>query len=189
MAEPQARARTLFELIWGKLDFPNDVDVRRVTYTFVIIAMSGLICVAFHGASAAMSITSWLLASGAFLSIGLTAGFIFAIPRALAKQINSNLELISDWLTKIIVGVGLTQLNQIPGALAKLARFVAGGDSSSGQDQSFAFFVIMYFLFGGFVAGYLETRVYAAGAFLRADEDVIERNQGSKVTSTKEDIL
>jgi len=34
---------------------------------------------------------------------------------------NTNLEQISDWLTKILVGVGLTQLREIPGQVQRLA--------------------------------------------------------------------
>jgi len=93
---------------------------------------------------------------------------MFGIPRASHKDVNTNLEQISDWLTKILVGVGLTQLTNIPAALVRLATFVAGGESSSEPDRSFALFVVLYFFFGGFVAGYLETRVYLTGAFLRS---------------------
>ncbi len=40
---------------------------------------------------------------------------------------NTNLTDISDWLTKIIVGVGLVQLGKIRGQLKDAANFVAGG--------------------------------------------------------------
>ncbi len=99
----------------------------------------------------------------------MTVGFIFAIPRASGRYVNSNLELISDWLTKILVGVGLTQFKSIPRALRDLAAFIAGDAKSFGPDQSFALFVILYFFFGGFVASYLETRVFLTGAFIRSE--------------------
>jgi hypothetical protein len=73
----------------------------------------------------------------AFGSIGSLIGFLFGIPRTLQlevpitpktqdagksdgkddsfrQNVNTNLEQISDWLTKILVGVGLTQLDQAP---------------------------------------------------------------------------
>src|SRR6266508_6277591 len=63
-----------------------------------------------------------LVAGGAFVAGGLL-GFLFGIPRSLAGpegsvdgaaaggayRPNTNLEQISDWLTKILVGVGLVQ--------------------------------------------------------------------------------
>jgi hypothetical protein len=70
-------------------------------------------------------------------SVGAVLGFIFGIPRALqapnlqvdAKYthyvVNTNLEQISDWLTKILVGVSLVQIANIRPALAALGRTLA----------------------------------------------------------------
>lgn len=44
---------------------------------------------------------------------------------------NTNLTDISDWLTKIIVGVGLVQLAKIRGLLKSAANFIAGGLGSA----------------------------------------------------------
>ena len=89
-----------------------------------------------------------ILSAGAFLLVGFLLGFIFAIPRISQNQHhpaamgphgpdrsrlepsedsaklgvypNSNLVEISDWLTKILVGVGLVQLNKIPAKVQAL---------------------------------------------------------------------
>ena len=82
---------------------------------------------------------------------GGLVGFVFGIPRLLqdaspAPQApdgtganarptdgaapyggNTSLEQISDWLTKILVGVGLTQLANIPDGLNSLGEFLAPG--------------------------------------------------------------
>src|SRR5688500_2738159 len=69
-----------------------------------------------------------LLIGGAFFTAGGLIGFLFGIPKLLQNTAlvpeevskktvivhNDNLVQISDWLTKIIVGVGLTQLTNIP---------------------------------------------------------------------------
>jgi hypothetical protein len=145
-----------------------DVDTQRVeVFGLGIAALGALIVFSYSGLSKATA--SWMLSAAAFFAVGMTVGFIFAIPRASGRHVNSNLELISDWLTKILVGVGLTQFKSIPTALNRLATFVAGGSKSSGQDQAFALFVILYFFFGGFVAAYLETRVFLTGAFIRSE--------------------
>jgi ABC-type amino acid transport system permease subunit len=146
----------------------QDVDTQRVEIFGLGLGALGALIVVFYSGVSKMT-SSWLLAAAAFFALGMTIGFIFAIPRASGRYVNSNLELISDWLTKILVGVGLTQFKSIPSALSKLATFVAGGIKSSGQDQAFALFVILYFFFAGFVASYLETRVFLTGAFIRSE--------------------
>src|SRR5689334_2047890 len=70
-----------------------------------------------------------LILSGASLFVGVLLGFLFGIPKTLRRnpdptaggplaegdyQPNTNLEEISDWLTKLIVGIGLVELRRIP---------------------------------------------------------------------------
>lgn len=84
-------------------------------------------------------------------------------------QVNTNLEQISDWLTKIIVGIGLIELRRLPSAMDSLSRFIASGMGAQPQSQVFAGALIIYFAVLGFLGGYLITRIYLAGAFYRAD--------------------
>lgn len=89
---------------------------------------------------AALSSAYWdllallLIISLASLLVGMVLGFLFGIPRlnknydprdeddrSTKYQPNTNLEEISDWLTKIIIGVTLTQLTKIPGYLQAIA--------------------------------------------------------------------
>ena len=77
----------------------------------------------------------------------------------------SNLEQVSDWVTKLLLGGGLTQLQQIPGMIWGLARSVAIGVDpwATGQDllseQAFASGVLIYFFVTGFFGGYLITKL------------------------------
>lgn len=77
---------------------------------------------------------------------------------------NANLEEISDWLTKIIVGLGLIDLKEMPSQLKRLAEFFAltcGCDFCGGLLLTMgAFFLIM-----GFLLSYVLSRVYLALAF------------------------
>ena len=104
------------------------------------------------------------LASGA---VGAFFGFLFAIPRALSADVqpgdikdpgrgahrnsgrlstrfaqNSNLEQISDWLTKIVVGVSLVELKTISGDVLRLSRMVSHAAEVS-SDYALAFTAIM----------------------------------------------
>lgn len=126
-----------------------------------------------------------LYAAGSF-SVGGLFGFLFGIPRTLQQDgqvaaspsgrgmpsgaefrqsVNTNLEQISDWLTKILVGVGLTQLNTIPQRLWALAEHYPVSGS-----VPFAMALIIDFSICGFFAGYLLTRLFLAGAFVVAEE-------------------
>ena len=81
-----------------------------------------------------------VLLAGTSLFIGGLFGFLFGIPSIsqdsdnLEKNknqdpsstvskllINGNVRQISDWLTKILVGVGLTQFSSVPSKLEKLS--------------------------------------------------------------------
>lgn len=75
---------------------------------------------------------------------------------------NTNLEQISDWLTKILVGAGLTQLNKMPAKLGQLSDYIAKGMSDSASDRAFAISVIIFFGICGFMAVFLWTRLYMA---------------------------
>ena len=80
---------------------------------------------------------------------------------------NTNLEEISDWLTKIIVGVTLVEVKPLIGRLGQAAILIAG--SLGGNSRiSFAYAVMMYFTVTGFLGGYLLTRLYLQKAFQKA---------------------
>ena len=130
-----------------------------------------------------------LAVGGAALLAGGLLGFLFGIPKKLqqdtqsqsgnggqgvAYQGNTNLEQISDWLTKILVGVGLTQLASIPATLSKYADFTAPGLGNFVGAKVFAIALLLYFLIGGFLFIYLWTRWYLAGTFSQADQAAIE---------------
>lgn len=96
-----------------------------------------------------------------------------AAPAAVRPQIrygaNTNLEQISDWLTKILVGVGLTQLANVPGYLKDLGGYfgLLFGDPNVGPQIALA--LILAFTTGGFLFGYLWTRLFLATELTRAD--------------------
>ncbi len=85
-------------------------------------------------------------------------------------QPNTNLEEISDWFTKILVGVGLTQLSTVPARLQAFADYAAAGLGGFPSSGIFAIGTLIYNLVCGFLIGYLWTRLYLAGAFREADE-------------------
>ena len=132
------------------------------------------------------SIFFWALACYAS---GSLAGFLFGIPRVLQGHpssskplvpdtranfsaayqllINTNLDDISDWLTKIVVGIGLVELRKLPQLLYDLAAVIAGDKGKA--DIPFILAVILYFCVIGFMSGYLTTRMFFQRAFRASD--------------------
>jgi len=145
--------------------------------------------------------TGLLLAGSALLG-GAFLGFLFGIPRSLQQQnvpesasspnasatspgasgraaygANTSLEQISDWLTKILVGVGLTQLTSLPSALRQFADFANPGLGGFETSGVFAVALLVYFLICGFLMSYLWTRLRLGKAFSEADTLAVIRSE------------
>lgn len=130
------------------------------------------------------------LACFASITGGFFVGFLFGIPRVLQgadsagdadkskrgyeQRVNTNLEQISDWLTKIIVGVGLVELKDAPQFIWHIASRMSQSFSKTGLSNPSATPVIcsavLFFSVLGIVFGYLITRLYFASAFHQADQ-------------------
>ena len=106
--------------------------------------------------------------AGAALLVGGLSGFLFGIPHTIAADSRSpgtrisylpstDLEQIADWLTKILVGVSLTQISTIPSKLTRLGDYLK---PSLGGNATLAVGLSMYFALCGFLIGFLWTRIY-----------------------------
>ncbi|HEV2782081.1 MAG TPA: hypothetical protein VGX25_22040 [Actinophytocola sp.] len=112
-----------------------------------------------------------LVAMAAMVSGGLL-GFLFGIPRSLQANRdpadtdsepvspNTNLEQISDWLTKILVGVGLVQLGTIGSAVGKLIGNVSTAFEPAPEAKVIAGSLLVLPSVGGFMIGYIGTRTW-----------------------------
>lgn len=139
-----------------------------------------------------------LMIAGAATAMGALLGFLFGVPRTLQQdrpapsggdngaaagpvldyRFNTNLEQISDWLTKILVGVGLTQLTEVGPALQRVAGVAAEGiDEPSASAIAAA--GIVFFLIGGFLLGYLWTRLVYPRLLVAADTSVARELSGA----------
>jgi hypothetical protein len=146
--------------------------------------------------------------AGASFLIGTLLGFLFGIPRRLQHEsaakstkeggngddeksgsliygANTNLEQISDWLTKILVGVGLTQISGIRDLLRDVGDFSAPGLGGLPSSSTFAIAVVLYFLVGGFLLGYLWTRI-SLGRYLTEAE--LASTLKKRLTALEEEI-
>lgn len=126
--------------------------------------------------------------AGAFLSGAATAagsfiGFLFGVPRA-SPQVsqdstelargqhmylpNTNLEQISDWLTKIIVGVGLVEIRAVVGWFDQVGIIAGPAIWQDPAGRIVATAILVHYLLMGFFQGFLVAYLYLPKAFANA---------------------
>lgn len=87
-----------------------------------------------------------------------------ALSRAPSTAVNTNLEQISDWLTKIIVGVSLVNSEKIGANMITASKEMASSFGGAPMN-SLALAMLTYFSVIGLLGGYLLTRLYLQRAF------------------------
>lgn len=169
---------------WDNLFRQNTFNVSLVAGLTMIFGVLGLFLLWLSSSGKVVLMCALALFGGGFF-----LGFLFGIPRVdqnvkksaresaasdeeYAQQINTNLEQISDWLTKIIVGVGLVELRKLYDFFQRATVFIAGGIGidKAQQSQTLAAAIIVYFMILGFLSGYILTRIFLASAFRWADQ-------------------
>jgi len=192
--------RRLFRWIWGlcrsiwtvlvpgagAVSTPEHLlDTQRIFFVVQPIVLFGLVAMMF------VCGRTWargFVVSVSCLSTGFLAGFLFGVPKVFQgegteppdptsnvpyrQRVNTNLEQISDWLTKIIVGLGLFELKQIPKWIGVLGATLSQAVVRSGDEAAVFGAAIVFFVISGFLMGYLVTRLYLQGAMGRADQAV-----------------
>jgi len=121
---------------------------------------------------------------------GSLIGIVFGVPRSgntdavyppggrqAALHPNTNMEQISDWLTKLLVGAGLVELKDLSRNLDLAAQYIAPALASEAMKTgpaltSVAAALIVYFCVEGFIAGYLVARVFFPIAFHDTDRRI-----------------
>ena len=114
----------------------------------------------------------------ACLVAGGALGFLFGIPKsvqgasvataegktrpqpAYAQRVNTSLEEVSDWLTKLLLGIGLVQLGKVPGLLRSYSKVINADSGALPNSEGFGIAIIVYFSILGFLGFYLITRLY-----------------------------
>lgn len=167
-------------------------NARRLGLAAGILAGSGVLSLLLYAVRCPEPVSvvgGGLLVGGAVAAACAAVGFLFGIPRALAAQqesaagtghsraryaANTNLEQISDWLTKLLVGAGLTQLGSLSrhfsalcGKLAPLLGDQAGSPAIAGA-------LVAEFGVLGFLGGWLCTRLLLASALSEADRRALD---------------
>jgi len=184
---------------WG---WSGNYILKRISHALV----AGMLAVIVFGMYftrldfVSIASTGFLLAGASFIC-GAFLGFLFGIPRTAqieeekedssGKKVirnsykpNTNLEQISDWLTKILVGVGLTQINRI---IDKFNLMVGKLSQYFGNNEALIAAMIIYFLVFGFMLGFLWSRLYMAGALIKAEAEAANQALEDKIVQKIQD--
>jgi hypothetical protein len=108
-------------------------------------------------------------------------------PSTIGYEANTNLEQISDWLTKILVGVGLIQISSITTNLEVLAIKLKPTLGNTESSPSFAIALIIYFSVLGFIVGYLWTRLTLIGQLRRSEQQILVKRIETLENSDQQD--
>jgi len=198
-----------------------DKAVFKICVFFCCVGVGGFVATFFWALTRpdhfwlSLGVGSLIIVSSAL--VGGIVGMLFGIPKSIADparalatpppqpgqgdapqngmqtlSTNTNLEEISDWLTKIIVGVGLTEARQIMGffntATKRLgASFLVNNPETVDSLAAIAGCMVVFGLTVGFLLGYLLTRLFLARAFNLIEQDLRTRVQQlqAKVVETK----
>ncbi len=160
----------------------DEPDPKEYSYLVYIIraslglGLAGLICFSLFSFGGWNTPKPWsvfgiaILIAAASFGVGGVLGFLFGIPRSIQQESltgsskedykpNTNLEQISDWLTKILVGVLLTQVPGILTYIKSYSKFASRGLGERADSQIFALSILIYFLICGFFAVYIWARL------------------------------
>ncbi len=153
---------------------------------FTIAIAAGIVAIYFFNREHEKTIPVALVIAGGSFAVGGLLGFLFGIPRTLQNQgngnngtpdadgkpqylVNTKLEQISDWLTKIIVGVGLVQIASFPAYFDSLGDAIMPALGNGSNSKVFGLALVVYFVVLGFMYGYIATRTELVKAFRDAD--------------------
>lgn len=182
------------QLIKNKLLSGNHKQRLKAKWSFIIpgsLLILGFILLSIYSlagdnwAEVFATISMVMLSS---FSVGALIGFIFGIPRTLQEdktegvKSNSNLEQLSDWLTKIIVGVGLVESKQVFELIGSLASKLSEGFSNSPMGYTIIGSTLVFYFFGGFFISYIWSRILLERIF---QENIDTEKRISALEETK----
>ncbi|MET0946033.1 MAG: hypothetical protein ABWY22_11530 [Flavobacterium sp.] len=178
----------------------GDEKENKALVFILILVVLGLFVIAIysnHSINTYSTFTTLFLVAGAIFTFSNLIGFLFGVPRsnvvyetskAKSRYIgNDNLLQVSDWITKIILGLGLIQINKMPGFFKHVAKFIM--ENANVSNQALIILIIFYYACIGFLFGYLWTRLYFIRMLENSDDD-INNDETTKVqTAVTTDII
>jgi hypothetical protein len=170
------------------------------------IPVSGLLAIGVYsstlgGHTARTAVGAGLGVATAAGTLGMLLGFLFGIPRSMQDdqhppgaadnarnyRPNTNLEQISDWLTKILVGIGLVEFGNAIAPIRRLVRVVGETLGNTAAARVIAGVILIVYLVWGFLLSYLLTRSKVATLFEESELERIKREAAEFATEKATD--
>jgi hypothetical protein len=137
----------------------------------------------------------WFASAAAFF-VGTIGGFLFGVPKIMTTpavniehtpqlptvtryRINTNLEDISDWFTKIILGLGLVHVDKIIAFIDSVGEAVGTAIGQAQGAKAVAISAMIY----GFVCGFLIIYIWTRTALKREFEKIELEDQPPRFSS------
>jgi uncharacterized membrane protein len=143
----------------------GDMGTPLIAALLLMANIAGFVAAGFPSRDTGAAVL-WAMAS---IAVGALIGFLFAVPRInpevkIHSRLipNANVEAVSDWLTKILVGVGLVNFQSIGSFVGALAGQLA---QDTGRTHAYALGLIVYFWAVGVIQGYVLTRIFLTARF------------------------
>jgi uncharacterized membrane protein len=168
----------------------SDADDSPWFYAVSAAMVTGIVGTAIYSfAEKSWSVFACAVLVGlAASSVGALAGFVFGIPKtgttpgmSAAYEGNTNLEQISDWLTKILVGAGLVELKGPSSVLSSFASAFRENQALGSHGWIVAPGIAIAYAVCGFLLAYLWARIYMIA-------ELEERRSRTSVTTVEATI-
>jgi len=176
---------------------------KIITWTIVTSIILAACVLFFFRDSKSYALFTVVTVVGAFYVSGSIIGFIFAVPKSFQNNTvpvvtndgksdsrinyrdNTSLEEISDWLTKIIIGLSLTQFGELQRLIREAATYIAAAlqtatappTSSDVKFLPFCYALIVLYSAIGMVCGYLWTRIEFPKILRKKDDDLAKQKE------------
>jgi hypothetical protein len=168
------------------------LDVKRVFTLLWFFAGIGICSLAIPACARALSVGpegggarlaletfgTGLFVAGASTLFGSSIGFLFGVPHQARRKgspdigapvsPNTNLEHVSDWLTKVLIGASVTQLDTIVAFYRDLATAVGPAFADSDLGAVIGGALVLHYFVMGLFQGFLIASLWMPGAFARA---------------------
>lgn len=178
-----------------KLERNNSNRIYQFILILALIGLIGIVIYSFNKIETILWISSSLIIGLATFMGGGLIGFLFGIPKVNSDYsknenseylANTSLEEISEWLTKIIIGLGLTQLIKIPGYLKTLSENIVLGITCSNKcatnDSTYILSLVIYYSLLGFFFAYFFARLELKKRFVDSETYKFEKDKAESLT-------
>lgn len=156
---------------------PLSSATARRTLSLLLVGLLPIALYAWKSDDGLRVFGAAVLVAGAASAAGALFGFLFGVPRVKTAEgqdaarygPNTNLEQISDWLTKVLVGATLTQINEIPGLSGRLFGNLREAFGDAADSAAVGGAVVVSYSIIGFIGAWLLARLHLGRAMSSAD--------------------